>query len=45
MALLECLEDRIGAIPTDFKKVVLILESEPFLRSQADDLVKQYCEY
>ena len=44
VALLDCVESRIEAVPSDFTKVVLILEGEGFLRHVAEGLVKSYCE-
>ena len=44
MALLDCVESRIEAVPSDFTKVVNILEEEPFLESLAKDLVESYCK-
>lgn len=42
--LLDCLQDSIEADSLAFAKVVNILHSEPYLSSQAKDLVKEYCE-
>ena len=44
VALLDCVESRIEAVPSDFTKVVHILEEEPFLESLAKDLVESYCK-
>ena len=44
VALLDCMEARVEAVPSDFTKVVHILEAEPFLESQALQLVKNYCK-
>ena len=43
-ALLDCVEARVMAVPSDFAKIVDILEAEPFLSSSAEKLVKSYCE-
>ena len=43
-ALLDCVEARVMAVPSDFAKVVNILEAEPYLRFSAEELVKSYCE-
>ena len=43
-ALLDCVQARIEAVPADFTKVLHILEEEPFLRSQATDLIQSYSE-
>ena len=43
VALLNVVEDKIRAEPHVFTKFVKILESEPTLRSQANELVKMYC--
>ena len=43
-AVLDCIEAAIQAVPSDFTAVVQILESERFLRSQAEKLVEIYCE-
>ena len=45
VAVLNCVEDRIEAVPSDFTKIVSILESEPFLREIADELVQSYCKF
>ena len=45
VALLNCIKARIEAVPSDFTKIVSILESEPFLRESADGLVQNYCKY
>ncbi len=45
VAVLNCIEDRIKAVPSDFTKIVSILESEPFLRDIADELVQSYRKY
>ncbi len=45
VAVLNCIEDRIKAVPSDFTKIVSILESEPFLRVTADELVQSYRKY
>ena len=44
VALLDCVESRIEAVPSDFTKVVNILEGEGFLRPGAEELVNSYCE-
>ena len=44
VALLDCVQSRIEAVPSDFSKVVHILEGEGFLRPGAEELVKSYCE-
>ena len=43
-ALLDCIEGRVDALPSDFTKVVCILEADPFLSHGADMLVKSYCK-
>ncbi len=45
VAVLNCIEDRIKAVPSDFTKIVSILKSEPFLRDIADELVQSYRKY
>ena len=45
VAVLNCIKDRIEAVPSDFTKIVSILKSEPFLREIADELVQNYCKY
>ncbi len=45
VAVMNCIEDRIKAVPSDFTKIVSILESEPLLRDIADKLVQSYCKY
>ena len=42
VSLLSVVEDKIRAEPHVFTKFVKILESEPTLRSQANELVKKY---
>ena len=44
MALLDCIESRLEDKPSDFTKLVDILESEPYLAEQAKKLVEDYCE-
>ena len=44
VALLDCVESRIEAVPSDFTNVVHILEEEPFLASLAKDLIQSYCK-
>ena len=44
VALLDCVESRIEIVPSDFTKVVHILEAEPFLESLAKDLIQSYCK-
>ncbi len=39
VAVLNCIKNRIKAVPSDFTKIVSILESEPFLRDIADELL------
>jgi hypothetical protein len=44
VALLDCIRSRIEAVPSDFAKIIKILEAEPFLKSQANALIKSYCK-
>lgn len=44
VVLLNCIEGRVDAIPSDFTKVVHILEADHFFSHAADMLVKSYCE-
>ena len=44
VALLDCVESRIEALPSDFTKVVHILDEEPFLAPGVEELRKSYCE-
>ena len=44
VALLDSVQSKLEEEPSDFSKFVAILESEPYLRSQAKQLVKNYCE-
>ena len=44
VTLLDCIEARISSVPSDFKKVVQILQSDSFLQTLADGLVQSYCE-
>ena len=43
VSLLSVVEDKIRAEPHVFTEFVKILESEPTLRSQANELVTKYC--
>jgi hypothetical protein len=45
VALLDCIESRIEAVPSDFAKIFHILEAEPFLRTLAHALIKSYCKW
>ncbi len=45
VAVLNCIKDRIKAVPSDFTKIVSILKSEPFLEETADELVQSYRKY
>ena len=45
VALLNCIKDRIKAVPSDFTKIVSILKSESHLEEIADELVQNYCKY
>ncbi len=42
MALLDGMEFRIKKLPSDFREIVCILKSEPFLSTLADELVHSY---
>ena len=44
VTLLDCIEARISSVPSDFKKVVQIIQSDSFLQTLADGLVQSYCE-
>jgi hypothetical protein len=44
VALLDCIESRIGAVPSDFTKIVSILKEERFLESLANAVIKSYCK-
>ena len=44
VALLDCVEARVGIVPLDFNKVLHILQSEAFLESLADRLIQTYRE-
>lgn len=43
--MLECIEARIGEWPSDFTRVVQILESDPFLKMLAEELVQSYRKF
>ena len=43
--MLECVEARIKVRPSDFTRVVHILESDPFLEVLAEELVQNYREF
>ena len=45
VAVLDCMEARIEAVPSDFTKIVSIMESDPFLGEIAVGLVQNYCKY
>ena len=45
VALLDCVEARVELVPLDFNKVLHILQSEGFLVSLADSLIKTYSEW
>ena len=44
VAVLDSVQSKLKGEPSDLSKFVVILESEPYLRSQAEQLVKNYCE-
>ncbi len=44
VALLDGMESRIKESPSDFREIVCILKSEPFLSTLADGLVQNYIE-
>ena len=44
LALLDSVESRMEAVPSDFTKVVHILEMEPVLESVAEQILQSYCE-
>ena len=44
LALLDSVESRMEAVPSDFTKVVHILEKEPFLEYARNEIVQSYCE-
>ena len=44
VALLDSVQTKLEVEPSDFARLVDILESEPYLRSQAEQLVKNYRE-
>ena len=43
-ALLDGMESRIRESPSDFREIICILESDPFLSRLADGLVRSYNE-
>ncbi len=45
VTLLDCIEARIELVPSDFTKVLRILQEEPFLEELADGLIHSYCEF
>ena len=45
VALLDCLQARSKAVPSDFIKIVHVLELNSYLESLAKQLVHSYCEY
>ena len=44
VVLLDCILSKIEREPSDFIKFVIILESDGYLSSMAEKLVKRYCE-
>ena len=44
IALLDSVQSRLEGEPSDLRKFVVILESNPYLKSQAEKLVQSYCE-
>jgi hypothetical protein len=44
VALLDCIESSIEAVPSDFPKIVDILKADGYLESLADALIKSYCK-
>ena len=44
VALLDCVESRVEAVPSDFTEVVDILEADGFLEPGAEELIKSYSE-
>ena len=44
MALLDSVRSKLMEEPSEFSKLIVILESDPYLKSQAEKLVKSYCE-
>lgn len=45
VGLLQCVEDRLEVMSSDFTKVINILHSEPFLECVATELVHSYSEW
>ena len=45
VALLDCVISKLEGEPSDFIKFVITLESNAYLRSQAEKLVKSYCKF
>ena len=44
IALLDGVQSRLEGEPSDLRKFVDILESEHYLKSGAENLIKSYCE-
>ena len=44
VAVLDSVQSKLKGEPSNFNKFVVILESEPYIRSQAEQLIKNYCE-
>ena len=44
VALLDCVQSKLEGVPSDFTKFIIILESNSYLKSQAENLVKSYRE-
>ena len=44
VTLLDCVQARLEAVPSDFVKIVRVLESDHYLEPLANQLVHSYCE-
>ena len=42
LALFSCVEDKIGVVPSDFAKVVRILDCDSFFKELVKELIKSY---
>ena len=42
--LLDCIEARVRAVPSDFTKFIGILKEERLFESQPEELIRRYCE-
>ena len=44
VTLLDCIESRIEAVPSDFARFVLVLEEQRYMMNLTQELIKTYCK-